>query len=617
MTVKHKNTVRAVMERVLPLAVLMLVLIWLITRYFALKSLENEINESLSSQTQMAAINVAERISSLEDYTRVLSNNDLIINSLIDFSFRENYLHTFFQSLKVPGINKATISLLDYKGRLVAANFPAKSAPATQELVEAAMQGHRFITISPEMLAISLPVFYNGFPEGIMRIQLGIDELKQLFRIDTHLLAVAVRVKPETFLFSTDSFFLNELSQSQRQPESADKEIASSTTWVKTTAAVPGHDSLEIAGGIRAEDIHKHHALMEWIISAAMIIDLFALILGIYISAALTAKPITAFAGLIQEARRNKTLTPNLPQKGVAEMATLARAFNALFAELEQARKEVFAKAVEAGRSQLSAMTLHNVGNAVTPLDPLLNGMFRQVTSGTITQLSKCVKDLEENSLNLPDYITHDTRGKKVFEYMKNLLSALKADQVLLEKKLDKARTSAAHISNIICVHQQYAPAEIENKEMIDINQVLTAAVQLYRSDFQNRNIDIQLKMSPDMDRIKLDKSRFLQVLGNLLKNSCEALDDTIDPGNKKRISIKTFTQGGVPVIQIQDTGSGIAPENTIRIMDLGFSTRGFSGFGLCYCRDFVESNGGTIEIFSRGKGMGSEVTIFFGNRSV
>lgn len=36
--------------------------------------------------------------------------------------------------------------------------------------------------------------------------------------------------------------------------------------------------------------------------------------------------------------------------------------------ELEQAQKELISKAVEAGRVQLSAMVLHNIGNAITPV---------------------------------------------------------------------------------------------------------------------------------------------------------------------------------------------------------------------------------------------------------
>jgi signal transduction histidine kinase len=75
----------------------------------------------------------------------------------------------------------------------------------------------------------------------------------------------------------------------------------------------------------------------------------------------------------------------------------------------------------------------------------------------------------------------------------------------------------------------------------------------------------------------------------------------------------KEKTTKGKPyiVLEVQDTGSGITPENLKRLFEPLFTTkqRGI-GLGLATSKNLIESNGGRIEVSSE-PGKGSLFTVY------
>jgi two-component system sensor histidine kinase BaeS len=100
------------------------------------------------------------------------------------------------------------------------------------------------------------------------------------------------------------------------------------------------------------------------------------------------------------------------------------------------------------------------------------------------------------------------------------------------------------------------------------------------------------------------------QVLGNLVDN---ALRYTA-PGGE--ITLGTRAQGSVTLITVQDTGTGIPPQDLPHVFDRfyrGDSARsqdnGESGLGLAIAKAIVEAHGGTISVDS-APGVGTTFTI-------
>ena len=109
---------------------------------------------------------------------------------------------------------------------------------------------------------------------------------------------------------------------------------------------------------------------------------------------------------------------------------------------------------------------------------------------------------------------------------------------------------------------------------------------------------------------VMADPDRLKQVLLNLTAN---ALRFTPAGGE---VALRLGTAGQRAIVQVSDTGSGIAPELLPRVMDRfvrGDASRaratGGSGLGLAIASAIVEAHHGTIEIES-APGRGTTVTI-------
>ncbi len=90
------------------------------------------------------------------------------------------------------------------------------------------------------------------------------------------------------------------------------------------------------------------------------------------------------------------------------------------------------------------------------------------------------------------------------------------------------------------------------------------------------------------------DRDRVYQVLVNLVKNSVEAIED------EGAITIKLDTTDYGTVLEVHDSGPGMAPGLKYRVFDLFFTTKASgTGMGLPMVRKIVEAHGGSVDINS------------------
>jgi len=96
------------------------------------------------------------------------------------------------------------------------------------------------------------------------------------------------------------------------------------------------------------------------------------------------------------------------------------------------------------------------------------------------------------------------------------------------------------------------------------------------------------------------------QVLMNLIMNAGHAM------GGKGTLTIRTRSAAEGVEIDVEDTGSGIAPDVLERLFEPGFTTKGGRvgmGLGLAICRDIVDRHGGDISVTSE-VGAGTTFTV-------
>lgn len=137
----------------------------------------------------------------------------------------------------------------------------------------------------------------------------------------------------------------------------------------------------------------------------------------------------------------------------------------------------------------------------------------------------------------------------------------------------------------------------------VDIIPDIEWAVGTAQMEYQGRSdvtVEREGGIVPDLPLIKLEQVGFRRVLLNLIHNGVDALTG---PG---RVAIRVAKAAGGVVVEVTDTGRGIAPDVVEKLMSSGGShdKQGGHGLGLSHAIRSVKAWGGSLEIDSQvGKG--------------
>lgn len=174
---------------------------------------------------------------------------------------------------------------------------------------------------------------------------------------------------------------------------------------------------------------------------------------------------------------------------------------------------------------------------------------------------------------------------------------------------LDQARDGAERMRRIVRDVKTFARGDDDTRERVDVTVALDAALQLVAHDLRKRaQVVREYEPAP---KIEANESRLGQVFLNLLVNALQALPEGGD--NELRVRV-TAPDDSTVVVEIIDTGEGIAPEFLSRVFDPFFTTKPVgvgTGLGLFVCQGIVSSLGGTLSLSSEvGKGTTVRVSL-------
>lgn len=155
----------------------------------------------------------------------------------------------------------------------------------------------------------------------------------------------------------------------------------------------------------------------------------------------------------------------------------------------------------------------------------------------------------------------------------------------------------------------------IDSRE-INIEGVLTEAIETFRRQSDAARIDFDTAITPDLPLIRGDSAKLKQIFSNIFSN---AIKFTPPDGTVAIKALRTAEQGVIVVIR--DSGVGMSPEDIEVAMtpfgqvDGGRSRwREGAGLGLPIAKALVELHGGTLYIASQ-QNEGTEVVITFPGR--
>ncbi|MGI9544706.1 MAG: tetratricopeptide repeat-containing sensor histidine kinase [Cyclobacteriaceae bacterium] len=145
--------------------------------------------------------------------------------------------------------------------------------------------------------------------------------------------------------------------------------------------------------------------------------------------------------------------------------------------------------------------------------------------------------------------------------------------------------------------------------EAVDIKLVIEENVHLVREELKNKSIDLAVKTKGELSA-HADLNMISLVIRNVLANAIKFT------GPNGRIQINAVEDEDLVRISILDNGIGITKEDQEKLFDIeqqhiisGSTQDKGAGLGLMLCKEFVEMNGGNIEVDSQ-LGVGTTFTI-------
>ena len=160
----------------------------------------------------------------------------------------------------------------------------------------------------------------------------------------------------------------------------------------------------------------------------------------------------------------------------------------------------------------------------------------------------------------------------------------------------DQARRTKTLVGNLLSFARQ-VPTE---RTLLDINTVVTNAVQLRALDLRSGTVRIELQLESVLPGVRGDGNQLMQVFFNMINNAVDAME-SMQAGV---LTIKTMRDRAYVVVLFSDTGPGLKEPS--RVFDPFYTTKPVgkgTGLGLSICFGIVQEHSGRILCYNRQEG--------------
>lgn len=170
-----------------------------------------------------------------------------------------------------------------------------------------------------------------------------------------------------------------------------------------------------------------------------------------------------------------------------------------------------------------------------------------------------------------------------------------------LREYLGLIKSEAFRCKSITTGLLDFSRVRTGNRHPIDVGEILRSSANLITHQKRGNNIEIKFEIGEEIPEINADSGHIQQAVIALATNAIDAM-----PGGGT-LTLRTISQGNRIVIEVEDTGFGIAPENMSKIFEPFFTTKEVgkgTGLGLAVCYGIITEHGGRLAVRSNiGKG--------------
>jgi signal transduction histidine kinase len=280
-------------------------------------------------------------------------------------------------------------------------------------------------------------------------------------------------------------------------------------------------------------------------------------------------------------------------------------------AAMELALQEALTgKAIAQGKIEIASDMLHDIGNAVVGFGSYLARIKAELDQDHSKNLSQLAHFFIDQKAVL-NAAFGEAKAGALISMLSSMLESQRNSREELQKSVGKQLSLISHIQEILTIQRQYiAGQEIKESKPINLRAIISDCLSMLSASIDKRAIAVRLDIAVEWPVIIGDRTRLMQVILNILKNSIEAIDTNM---TDKRIAIHLHSSAGLLVLKVEDNGNGFDEATAGRLFERGFTTKSSgTGLGLHHCRAIIEGHAGHMALTSEGLGKGAVTTINF-----
>src|SRR5262245_47739262 len=173
-----------------------------------------------------------------------------------------------------------------------------------------------------------------------------------------------------------------------------------------------------------------------------------------------------------------------------------------------------------------------------------------------------------------------------------------------LAKAIRESQEGSERIRHIVQDLRDFSHQDTGERVLADLNQCLDSTATIVWP--MMKHVVVLSKRYGEIPPVPCYPMQLKQVFMNLLVNAYQAIEDAVaarsHPSGIGTVTLTTAAHDGGVLIDISDTGTGIAPEHLDRIFDPFFTTKKVgagTGLGLSTSFNIVRRHGGTMRVES------------------
>ena len=300
---------------------------------------------------------------------------------------------------------------------------------------------------------------------------------------------------------------------------------------------------------------------------------------------------------------QDKDLTTRLDLQRHDEIGVLAREFDRMVERVAESRMQLVDQSFEAGFAELAKGSLHNLGNAITPIGVRLSGLAQRLRSAPAALTEQAATELRggvaepQRRADLQEFLHLGCRE------IAALLRSAEEDVAVMTQQAGAIRSMLA---------EQMRSARNEHViEAVRLPELLAQALEIV-PDAHRRRLALHSDESlRKVGVVRVARTILRLVLQNLIINAAEAVRDVDNVRGVLRVSAELVSEGDREQLYLlcEDDGVGIAAPNLARLFEKGFSTKANQsnhGIGLHWCANAIGALGGRIWATSDGPDCGA-----------